>query len=194
MNEQSKNDFVKFWLNVASYYRQNIPDETIKLYVYDCREFAIEEIRTAFEKHRTSAKAEFFPVPAVLKNLARPPIDDEAEAHAAVARIQACLSPFKSAQDAREYMGELAWEVVKAMGGWRWFGENPPPNSFVQRDMFEKAKAFLIRARQGRTDVAPSLGYTDRPQIASQTTDSSNSGASSVARLVSDALKGKSLN
>lgn len=193
MNEE-QDQIKKFWVAVAAYYRQQVPIETIKLYAHDCRDITLEDLRRAFEIHRTGKKAEFFPIPAVLKNIARPPIDDEAEAHAAVARIQACLSPFKNATDAREHMGELAWEVVKAMGGWNWFGQNPPPNSFQQRDMFEKAKAFLTRARQGRTDVAPSLGGSDRLQIGSQTNSPDNSAASRLGALVSDAMKGKSLN
>lgn len=192
MNEQEQ--MKKFWVNVAHYYRQTIPNETIAMYAYDTRTLTLEELRQAFETYRASKQAAFFPLPAVLKNIVRPPFDEEAEANEVVAKILACMKPFKSAQDARETMGELAWSVVQGVGGWSYLGSQPPPDSFAQRDMREMAKSKIVRAQQGRADEKPALPGSNRLQIASQTTDSANSGASSVAGLVSDALKGKSLN
>lgn len=183
-----------FWLNISAYYRQTVPNEVIAMYAYDCKDMTIEELRRAFEMYRSGKQAAFFPLPAVLKNIVRPPFDEDAEANEVVAKILACMKPWKSAQDARETMGELAWSVVQGVGGWSYLGSQPPPDSFAQRDMREMAKSKIVRAQQGRADEKPALPGSERLQIASQTTDSSNSGASNVAGLVSTALKGKELN
>jgi hypothetical protein len=190
MNEEIK----KFWLNVSAYYRQTLPNEVLAMYAYDCRDFTIEELRRAFETYRNGKQAAFFPIPAVLKTIVRPPFDEDAEANEVVAKILACMKPFKSAQDARETMGELAWSVVQGVGGWSYLGSQPPPDSFAQRDMREMAKAKIVRAQQGRANELPALPGSERPQIASQTTQPMNSSASNVHSLVSDTLKGKSLN
>lgn len=188
-----KSELIKFWVNLSGYYRQSIGDEIIAMYAYDCRDMTIEDLRKAFELYRTSNEAKYFPIPAVLKNMIRPPIDEDAEAHEVVALIMHCLSPFKSAQDAREYMGELPWEVVKSLGGWHSFGQRPPPDSFMQRDIFNMAKSKLVRARQGRADEKPALPGSNRLQIASQTHTDQPESTQRLGSLVSDALKGKSL-
>jgi len=193
MNEQ-RNALIKFWLNVAHYYRQTIPDETISMYAYDCKDLTIEELRRAFETYRSGKSAAFFPLPAVLKNIVRPPFDEDAEANEVVAKILACMKPWKSANEARESMGELAWSVVQGVGGWSYLGSQPPPDSFAQRDMREMAKAKIVRAQQGRANELPALPGSDRLQIGQQTNSGPNSDASKVLSLASDALKGKSLN
>ena len=63
----------KFWLNVSGYYRQQLPDPILKMYVYDCQGLQLDDLRKAFETYRRGAKAEFFPLPAVLKNIINPP-------------------------------------------------------------------------------------------------------------------------
>jgi len=183
----------EFWVAVSAYYRQQVPLETIKLYAYDCRDVSLEDLRIAFEQYRTSKQASFFPIPAVLKNLIRPPFDEEAEANEVVSRIMQCLSPFKSTQDAQEHMGALAWEVVKSMGGWQWFGSQPPPNSFIQNSMRDMARSKIVRAHQGRTNEVPALEGSSRPQIGQQTNKALNSGVSKVMSLVSDTMKDKSI-
>ncbi len=182
-----------FWLNVSAYYRQAVQNEIIAMYAYDCRDLTLEELRRAFEKYRASNEAKFFPVPAVLKNLVRPPFDEDAEANEVVAKILACMKPFKSSQDARETMGELAWSVVQGVGGWSYLGSQPPPDSFAQRDMREMAKAKIVRAQQGRADEKPSLPGTVAPQIASQTHTNDPETSKRLSAIVSDAMKGKSL-
>jgi hypothetical protein len=183
----------RFWVNVANYYRQQIPNDTIAMYAYDTRDLSLDELRSAFEQYRSGKKAEFFPIPAVLKNIVRPPFDEDAESNEVVARIVHCLSPFKSGEAAREYMGELAWEVVRGLGGWSEFGRRPPPDGFAIRDMKEMAKSKLIRAKQGRANELPSLPGSDRPQIAGVAAQVDPGGASRLLTLASDALKGKTL-
>jgi hypothetical protein len=190
MNEEA---IKKFWVAVAAYYRQQIPLETIRLYAFDCRDITLEDLRTAFEIHRTGKKAEFFPIPAVLKNLVRPPFDEEAEANEVVSKILACMKPWKSSQEAREQMGELAWSVVQGVGGWSYLGSQPPPDSFAQRDMREMAKSKIVRAQQGRANELPALPGADRPQIGPQTNQNGTESVPRLSALVSDALKGKSL-
>ena len=192
MNEQNKNEMIVFWLNVANYYRQNVPDETIRMYAYDTRELSLTELRTAFENYRASNQAAFMPLPAVLKNIVRPPLDEDAEANEVVSRIIHCLSPFKPAAEAQEQMGGLAWEVVRSLGGWSEFGRRPMPDSFAQRDMREMAKAKLLRARQGRTDVLPAIAGSDRAQIGGQSNKNAPRLNEKVMSLVSASLNKKS--
>lgn len=193
MTSEHQTERMKFWFMVTAYYNQPVPDAVLAMYADDCKDVTVDELKWAFEQYRRGPSSAFRPVPGKLLELIHPPVDDDAEAHAVVQRIIHCLAPFKRADDAREYMGELAWEVVRAMGGWRWFGENPPPNSFVQREMLGMAKAIIVRARQGREHEPPSLGGSTRPLIGSGNASLGDSAVSNVRALVSDALKGKEL-
>lgn len=155
MNEEG---IKKFWLNVSAYYRQQIENPVITMYAFDCKNVPLDDLRRAFEIYRNSDRGDFMPVPAALKRIINPPIDENAEANEAVSKIISCMKPFLAADEARAKMGELAWAVVQSMGGWARMGQLPPPDGYAIHNMREMARSKIIRTQQGRANQLPGAG------------------------------------
>lgn len=172
-------DLVKFWYTVSVYYQKPQPDLVLKMYAEDCEGFSVEELSVAWKHYKQGDSAQFFPLPPTLKNLARPQPSQDSEAHAVVSAIVGCMKPWQPAEVARERMGELAWSVVKSLGGWSHLGTQPPPDSFALRDMFNQAKSKIERDLQGRGNEVPALIGSRR-----ETNVPAISAASSVVDLV----------
>lgn len=153
MNEQ---DLKRFWINVSLYYQKKLPDEIIKMYVYDCKNIALYDLKKAFEAHRQSKKANFMPLPAVLKNFISPPIDETAEANAIVEKIMECISGFgwTNPEGAEKQMGEMAWSVVNGFGGWRNLCYETI-SSATRAQLRDLAKSKIVRMQQGRGQILP---------------------------------------
>lgn len=105
---------------LAEYYGKSISQNLLEMYVEDLLELSESELQRAAKMFRRDAKNVFFPTPAALVALARPLQTPEDAAREASARILECLSVdgHTNPERACNRMGELAWEVVKRMGGW----------------------------------------------------------------------------
>lgn len=188
----------KFWVMVSAYYQRQLDSHVLQMYAEDCKDVTFEEMKWSFEQWRRGPKGFSMPMPLQLVSLIKPENDPIAEANEVTALIFKAINKFgyNQSQGAREFMGELAWSCVEGFGGWYNLctNENLGGEATVRAQLRDMAKSKMVRSQQGRSDEKPSLPGTDRLQIASKSPDSANSGVSNVAGLVSDALKGKSLN
>lgn len=198
MNEQNQEyEKKKFWIMLAGYYQRTLENFVVQMYAEDCRDFTLEEIKWSFEQWRRGPKGSQMPMPMQLIELINPQPDISAEANEIAGRIREAISKFgyTQGQEARAYIGETGWSAVQGFGGWVALCESQDePAKWAQ--IRELAKAKMIRAAQGRTDVVPGLGLPgvqDRLQIASQTNADQPESTQRLGSLVSDTLKGKSL-
>lgn len=195
MNDEKQK--TEFWLNLAAYYRQKIPDPVIKMYVYDTKDTPLGELRGAFEAYRQGPQAAFFPLPAVLKNIINPPVDEFAEANECATKIFEAIRKFgyNESQKAREFMGELAWQCVEGMGGYYHFctSTNMGNDGMVRAQIRDIAKSKIIRANQGRANQLPGQGIKALLPDAPQKSLTAPESTKKVEGLVQDVLKGKSL-
>lgn len=197
MNEDIQ-QIKKFWVMVSAYYQRQLDSHVVQMYSEDCRNITIAELKSAFEQWRRSAKGTFMPMPMQLVNLIHPEPDLNAEANEVVSKIREAIKKFgyMQTQEARQFMGELAYQTVEGCGGLMAICEsNDEPSKWAQ--VREQAKAKMIRAAQGRSDVVPGLGFSgnqDRLQISSQTHETASEHSVKLNSVVSDALKGKSLS
>jgi len=188
----NEKEIAKFWLNVSAYYRQTLPDEVLKMYVYDCKTTSMEELRFAFEKYRQTSQAAFFPLPAVLKNIINPPIDPDAEANCVPAIIFESMKRFGQyrGSEAKDHMGELAWQCVNGFGGWGHLcSNNMGSESSVRAQLRDLAKSYLTRRIQGREHLALGQGLRALLPEASQANENavpSHSEGNPVARLLTN--------
>lgn len=193
----SENEITKFWFNVATYYDRSLNDAVLKMYVYDCKNIPLDHLRKAFEVYRSSPKAAFFPLPAVLKNIIAPPLDEFSEANEVPSKVFDAIKMFgyTQGQKAKEHVGELAWEVVKGFGGWNHLcsSHNIGNEGTIRAQMRDMAKSKMIRTAQGRANQLPGAGIKalipNSPEI-DETAPRLNQNVNS---LVEDALKGKSI-
>lgn len=193
MSETEKG-FKKFWLNVGAYYGRVIPDEVLKMYSFDSRGVTLKQLSQAFEIYRSGQKAEFFPVPAVLKNIINPPIEKNAEANAAAGLIFEAIRKFgqyASNEVVRDFVGELAWSCIQSMGGWFHVCTNPNlgTDSAVRAQIRDMAISKLTRIEQNRDSQKPGNGvrafFPDSPQ----TNENALESDAKVAALASKAVR-----
>lgn len=85
-----------------------------------------ERILAALASYRADQKNTTFPAPAKLQPYLRPVATDEAQAIESVNRIMLAITKFGYTRgpEARAFVGELGWSVVKDYGGWETFCQN----------------------------------------------------------------------
>ena len=158
-NEQQ---LFEFWLNVSAFYRQNISDQVLKMYVYDTKDFTIDEMRKAFEIYRNSSESNFFPLPGSLKRMIRPEPNEEDESLELASIIFEAVKKFGyiNPTKAREFIGELGWSVLEGFGSWAHFCQllSVENQGIIRAQIRDSAKAKLRRAKAGRTELPPGYG------------------------------------
>ena len=185
----------KFWIKVSAYYQKQLPDHVLLMYADDCKEVSINELAQAFRNYRNSDRAQFFPLPGVLKKYLKETVAVLPEAQEVASKVFEAIRRFgyMRGQEAREFMGELAWECVQAFGGWDTIctSDNIGSEASVRAQLRDTAKAKLERAQEGRGGLKPGDGV---PGLGSPDVSEPNNTAleaSNVADVVSLALDGK---
>ena len=105
---------------LAEYYNRVISATVLSMYVEDLMVLSVGELQQAAKLYRNDPANKFFPIPAALISLVRPEQTAQDAANEAASNIIRCLSEdgHTNAVRAQAKMGELAWAVVKRMGGW----------------------------------------------------------------------------
>lgn len=145
----------------SAYWREKLEDHVVEMYAEDLSEFSVEEIKAALSQLRRDPKVTRFPLPAVIASAIRPPQTADDAAKEAAARIMAAVPKFgwPNQAAAREYIGELGWQVVQMQGGWPYLCETLKPSMIptLQAQFRELAKTTHTRALTGTSDMPPGL-------------------------------------
>lgn len=174
-----------YLIKLALHYGRALTDEELIVFSeYLAPRLKPQEVAQACSVWLDSGE-EFFPRPiSKLFLLIKPPANDEADAREAATRILAAVSKFDRyhSQAPREYMGELAWHVVVAQGGWYSVcARVDESGSMYQAQLRDLALATIKRIRAGQADKAPALPSSGAPkQIENQ---------NRVTQLIGHALK-----
>lgn len=157
------------------YYRDQIPDEVIELYVFDLKDLDFESVRIAYEKYRRNPRNTRAPLPAAIREIISPLEDPRTMAIDASNRIVAAIAkhgytwnwprdgkwwPHHSFQDACiAEVGELGWDVIQRMGGWlavhdEWKREG---DGIFKAQLRDLAEAAYKRAANGHRNTPPGL-------------------------------------
>lgn len=105
---------------MSLYYRDEIPDPALQLYVDDLADLPFQAVVSALAQIRRDPKARRCPLPADVRARLTAEGDPETEATMIAARILAAIAgvgPYDTVR-ARESIGEVGWQVVIGSGGW----------------------------------------------------------------------------
>jgi hypothetical protein len=146
----------------AAYYRVKLDDEVLKMYAEDLSDLELMEVQEAMRLYRKNPKNRHMPLPAQIREMLEPQLDDDALARDAASRIVAAVSKFGwcNSSDAKAYIGELGWRVVDRHGGWLYVCENLGRSLDVgmfQAQARELAKTQIQFSRAGNLDTPPAL-------------------------------------
>lgn len=152
--------------HMAQYYGKAVTKEVIAMMVLDLEDLSVAAVLEAFNAYRRDPRNRFFPLPAQVRELINPTPTPEQIAREAVSRVQEAISRFGycNSEQAKSFIGELGWGVVKSYGGWSSVCERMGVN--LSFDTFAAQARELLKARviHGGNEIAKaaSLSYENR--------------------------------
>lgn len=155
----------------AAYYGRDISPDVLRMYADDLSDLRPESVIEAYTVYRRNPKNRTMPLPAQIREIIEPQVDDDTLAREAASRIVAAVPKFgyMQGQAAKSYVGELGWRVVDRYGGWqtvcRNLGDTLDVGTF-QAQAREIARAQATLARAGRHNEPPSLPSPNIQMIA----------------------------
>lgn len=107
-------------LLTATYYRVAISEPVLEMYVEDLSEWNPQLVAEAYKIYRKNHKNKFFPLPAQIIEILNPETSPDAAARDAVEKIKTAIRDFGYSRlmEAKQFMGPVAWEIVRSNGGW----------------------------------------------------------------------------
>lgn len=114
---------------VAALYGKSLNRQEVTAYINALLKYCPDTLQNylrAFHDYTTNIHNKYFPYPAMLMPLLRKTQSSDGVANEVASRIRSAISKFgwPSPAEARAYIGELGWEVVKRSGGWQNLCEN----------------------------------------------------------------------
>lgn len=156
-----RTEIAKIIIGLAEYYEKELTETQLAMYIEDLLELSPQDLLRAVRLYRNHSNHDRFPLPNKLKAMIEPPIDQRARD--AVARILTAISrigPYRSSE-AKEFIGELGWEIVKLQGGWEELctslNDNNKPN--LQAQWRELGITLINKEKMGLTNEKPVLSF-----------------------------------
>lgn len=126
MTENQRKELGKTLNMLSIYYNQPKPIEVLRMMVSDLADLDFNEVMEAIDSYRREPENRTFPLPAKLRIIINPVQSKESLANESASRIRAAISKFGYWQptEAKNYIGELGWQIVERNGGWQYLCEN----------------------------------------------------------------------
>jgi hypothetical protein len=119
MNKRDQISEIIFAL--AEYYERQLTENQLAMYVEDLLCLEPEQLIESIKRYRNDPKNDRFPLPVKLKAMIGEAASPDDAARDSASRIIAAVSKYgwNNVEQAKAYIGELGWEVVKRQGGWQ---------------------------------------------------------------------------
>lgn len=152
----------------ASYYNRTLSPQVLSMYVEDLDDLPPGEVIAAYRSWRRNPKNTQFPLPAQIRGIVSPEVDPDSAAREIASRIVGAITTcgWSNPSGAKEFMGEIGWEIVQRFGGWLHLCENHgmsiDPGQFMAqaRDLAKSQIQFSPSA------MSAAIGITSRSDIA----------------------------
>lgn len=110
----------KLLIVTAAYYRQDLPDAVLLMYVKDLEDLPFSGVMDALQGLRYEPNRRQCPMPADVRARIDPASSDIALANEIAGRISTCIGScgYTNPRRAEEKIGPVGWRVVGLMGGW----------------------------------------------------------------------------
>lgn len=138
-----------------AYFTAPLAPAQMAMMAEDLLPYPVDEIDTAMREWRVCGPPPGHkprpPMPSDLIRIMRPTLDENAKANAIAATILRCVSKFGyiSPSGAAEYMGPVAWQVVKMRGTWADLCRTVTVDNFslMHAQLRDSAKAVISQSR-----------------------------------------------
>jgi hypothetical protein len=126
MNNSEFGKLILEYAKLSAYYAQDLSDSVLKMYCDDLVDLDFSTVSTAMSSWRLNPKNNRMPLPAQIRQMVCPEIDQDSVAREIASRVIAAVSKFgyTDPNGAKEYIGETGWEIVRRFGGWQYICEN----------------------------------------------------------------------
>jgi len=131
----------------AAYYNRDISGDVVAMMASDLADLPYDRVSEAFKTYRLNPKNKTFPMPAQIREVVSPEPTEDHVGRELSARILEAITRFgyPNGQEAREYVGEIGWSVVRAYGGWSTLCQNM--GTLISQDQFVAQSRELIKGR-----------------------------------------------
>ena len=126
MNRTEQNQLTAAWAAYAAFYRIQLADEVLKMYAEDLADLDYAQVAQAMVAFRRNPKNRFMPMPADIRGMLQPLVDNDSAAREIAARVVHAVTQFGwcNGITASEYIGEVGWQAVNRQGGWTHICQN----------------------------------------------------------------------
>lgn len=140
---------------------EELSEIRLKTYLFALKDLSHDELKQGVFKLMNDPSLTRFPMPGKIVEAARPNSTVDEDAKEAAGRIVAAVSKFgyPNRQEAREYIGELGWQVVEMQGGWSHLCESMTDRQIpiLQAQFRDLAKTVHKKSEIGKLGEAPAL-------------------------------------
>jgi len=167
-----KAEYAKAIYALGEYYQLNLNAGQISMYAEDLLVLNPEELKEAILTYRRNPANVFFPKPGQLIAIIKPVETELDLGRLVAARIIQAVGKFGNYryEDAKAFIGELGWEVVKMQGGWnKLCALTSEELRAEQPRMRDLAQSINKRAKLGTLEQAPALSAPSHLSIVSET-------------------------
>lgn len=165
---ESRKQIKILWIKLSAYYQAQLRDEVLDMYAEDLSDLPVQKVLTAMNEYRRNPKHVRMPLPAQIRAICDPAVDEESLAKEAAARVIQAIKLFgyMRPDEAKEFIGDLGWGVVERRGGWRTLCEGLMEHEIpmFQAQARELAKAHLQLSKAGQLNKPIALPSSDSPK------------------------------
>lgn len=161
MTDDEKRRLKSLIVTTNLYYGKQMDDAVILMQVADLEDLLFMHVARAFQEYRRNPLNRSAPLPASIRAAIVPELSGDQLAIEASNKIIEAMGKFgyTNPEKAREFMGELAWEVVVRDGGWRDLCQRTNHNDLPVMRAQWRELAKVVRVRQEQ--AAPSLPFLE---------------------------------
>lgn len=146
-------------ISTAMYYGYQITKEVLAMHLEDLEGLQEDEILKAYRTYRRHPKNRSMPLPAQIRAIIEPDVSDEIRAIDVATRIEDAIHKFGYMQPeaARDFIGDIGWNVVARRGGWSAVCEDETPIGIRQKHYQQSASAIIETFRAGEFGSPPTF-------------------------------------
>jgi hypothetical protein len=181
MNSQDRIQIGELWITVAAMYGKEILRPALKLMLDAIGDLPVEPVIKAFEGWVKTSKAKTYPLPADIRDLVTPSVDDRNIALDLAKRISGAISRrgwtwpsnfhyegFASFEEAViAELGELAWVVICRRGGWQKIHDEyfEVDTGIFTAQLRDHIESVIKMAKAGILDTPPALPQPQNAEL-----------------------------
>ncbi len=142
-----------------TFYDAPVNEMKVKMFAAELQDLDLQAIDLTLSDFRKEKGRRLMPMPSDIRDKIRPvSVSDESIAIEATTRIVTAISKYghTNHEAAKNFIGQLGWEVVKRQGGWNEVCQTDMVGVF-QSQSVKIAKSVLEQSRAGMLDHPPEL-------------------------------------